>query len=502
MLFGQGAETALMGQVKEPMVLTGTLVSFRDGWGLIESPSLAGKLFCGIKDNPVLQSIQPTPGLEVSFELGSNPKDGRDKAVNVSVQVKDLSQSIGQRVRGTVKRVTGSFGFASSPQCVGDVLLGTRSLAAAGVGPGALQVGDVVDFEISAASNGRFEGTNIQVMGRAQGPAQSFMASVPASAFAGSGSARDRSRTPYGAPALSGGPAAALSAAMPALARLPGGLAALASIPGLMAVPGVAAAVHAAAAASQQHAPAQTAGGQGSYSGTVRQFREHWGFIVSDQVQGDIYVNMRDNPQLGGPLQVGEAVQFELDYRNSSDRNNGARAVNVQPAGAAHVPSMAPRVMSFARPAAPRPTAAPAQTVPGGQHTGQLAAFKDGWGWLEAPTLQGQVFFGLKDNQHLAAVPNVGDTLIFEVGLGPKGRARAVNVQASAVGQRVRGTVKSLRDGWGFATVEGLPGNVMLGKKNLNASMVDGSALQVGEALDFDLAMGPKGYEASNITKA
>merc|ERR1712232_704789 len=63
----------------------------------------------------------------------------------------------------------------------------------------------------------------------------------------------------------------------------------------------------------------------------------------------------------------------------------------------------------------------------------------------------------------------------------------------------VVGTLKSIRNGMGFCVVEGVPGDVLLGQRSLEQSGIDLNAVQVGDSLAFDLATGPKGYNASNI---
>jgi len=58
-----------------------------------------------------------------------------------------------------------------------------------------------------------------------------------------------------------------------------------------------------------------------------------------------------------------------------------------------------------------------------------------------------------------------------------------------------------MRDGWGFATSEQVEGSILLGKKNLAQSGVDGSTLQVGQALEFEVCTAVKGYEAIKMHK-
>mmetsp|Transcript_19966 Transcript_19966/g.56316 ORF Transcript_19966/g.56316 Transcript_19966/m.56316 type:complete len:521 (-) Transcript_19966:135-1697(-) len=436
--------------------LNGVIKSFRRGWGLIDSPSVEGSLYFGERDNPHCKEGSLLPGDEVTFELATNPNDGRNKGVNVHLAVKDQSECLGHRIRGNVKTFQDGWGFASSPRFQGTVLLGRKQVSAAGVG---LQVGDTVEFEVSLAPNGKHEATNISKVFAGMGAAPPFGAAAAPHLALGNGgayvaTARNRSRSPYGM--------------------------------------------------------SQVPQAQGQYVGTVKTFRDGWGFLVSDQVEGDIYVKMRDSPYLGNPLQQGEAVSFDLVYRNeSSGKNNGATATNVQRMGAGG--GMA-RPTTVPPPPAWPPAlgggggrqAAPAAGAVSSQHMGTVAQFKpppDSWGWLESPTCQGQVFFGLRDNPQLQKVPEVGDKLVFELGAGPKGRSKAINISPSLVGQRVMGTMRNLYEGWGFATTDSIPGKVMVGKKALTSSGLDISLFQAGDNIEFEVSMALKGYEAVNIKK-
>lgn len=445
----------------------GTLASFRDGWGLIESPSLEGKLFCGAMDNPSLSQI--SPGDAVTFQLGTNPKDGRNKAVNVTATVRECEQAecIGQRVKGRVKSVRGDWGFAASAAFKGDIMVGQKNLRAAGI---TIMQNMVLEFEVAAAPNGRCEATNIRALGG--GPRMAAGWTAP-------------QHNGWGAPPNNGWgqPTQSMGRSMPSNG--------------------------AAGARDRSRTPVPQQGPQGPRRhGSVKNFRDGWGFLVCGEVAGDIYCNLNDSPQFAGPpLQPGEAVEFSLVQRGVAQggRNNGAQAVHVVRAegpGAwapRHVPptrAHGPAPM-HARPPAPARAHAPAS----GSHFGTVKVFKDGWGFISGPGLVEDVFFGLKDNPHIPSA-NVGDSFTFEVTMGPKGRPRAVNAQASILGHQVAGTLKTIKDGWGFAVVDGVQGDVLLGKKNLFASGIDLNSMQVGDAVVFEMAMGPKGYEATNIQSA
>lgn len=133
--------------------LVGTMASVKDGWGFIQSPSVAGDIFIGLRDNPGLSGTLPGVGEEVSFEIALDPKTGRHKALNAAPSMG------GTRVRGTVKEVReGGWGFASADGVDGQVMLGQRNLAAAGIQQ--LSAGDVLDFDLQRGKRG-YEAVNI-----------------------------------------------------------------------------------------------------------------------------------------------------------------------------------------------------------------------------------------------------------------------------------------------------------------------------------------------------
>jgi cold shock CspA family protein len=94
----------------------------------------------------------------------------------------------------------------------------------------------------------------------------------------------------------------------------------------------------------------------------------------------------------------------------------------------------------------------------------------------------------------------VGDTLTFELVMGPKGYY-ANNIEVSHVGKRVIGTLKKIHGGNGFCSVEGVADDVLLGKRSLSDGGVNLEEMQLGDNITFEMAAGPKGYHAMNIQK-
>eukprot|EP00411_Alexandrium_monilatum_P101725 CAMPEP_0175792230 /NCGR_PEP_ID=MMETSP0097-20121207/82858_1 /TAXON_ID=311494 /ORGANISM="Alexandrium monilatum, Strain CCMP3105" /LENGTH=520 /DNA_ID=CAMNT_0017103409 /DNA_START=21 /DNA_END=1580 /DNA_ORIENTATION=- len=437
-------------------VLTGHVKSLRRGYGLIDSPSLEGSMYFGERDNPQLKEGELSPGDEVTFELATNPADGRDKAVKVQRVVKVLSACVGQTVRGAVKSFGEGWGFATSTRFAGQILLGRKQVSAAGV---ALQVGDSIEFEVATCPNGKHEAINITKVGTAgmwsplppAGPPRLALAAPPRLALATpprlalatpprlalatpprlalatpprlalatpprlalatpprlalATPPRLALATPprlaLATPprlALATPPRLALAtpprlalATPPRLALATPPRLALASPPRLALANGGGAAAQAGA---RDRSRTPRAAPRGQYVGQVKWFRDDWGFLVSDQVSGDIFAKTRDCPNLGQPLQPGEAVSFDIVRRTESSKNNGVAATNVQRLGGGGCTALA------APPATPRqpwggrgglaPAAPPATgAVSSQQHVGTVVQVKpppDSWGFLESPT--------------------------------------------------------------------------------------------------------------------
>jgi len=74
-----------------------------------------------------------------------------------------------------------------------------------------------------------------------------------------------------------------------------------------------------------------------------------------------------------------------------------------------------------------------------------------------------------------------------------------VGTQPSPADQRAIGTLKTIRNDMGFCSVDGVSGDVLLGRKSLQESGVDLATMQVGDTLTFEIVVGAKGYHAIDI---
>jgi len=497
---------------------SGTVKSFRGQWGFLTADGVEGDVFLHVKDSPAVANSVLKVGETLEFDLSSGGPNNEARALNATRPDGGNGESYdgiggggggGEGVlAGTVKSFRHGWGLIMSASLEGRLFFGERHNPRCR--EGLLLPGDEVTFEIAQnPANGRDMAVNVQVAVKDQsellgqrvgGLVKSFQdgwgfATSPR--FQGTVLLGRKHVMAAGIALQVGEQVEFVVSTSPNGKYEATGIskAGMGAMP--MAPPPRFALTNNGGAARDRSRSA----GQGQYHGQVKTFRDGWGFLFSDQLPGDIYVKMRDSPSLGEPLQQGETVSFDLVYRNDqTEKNNGATAVNVQRLGGHGGPAAAQRQTQWQG----RPMAAPSTGAVSTQHTGTLVEFKpppESWGWLESPSCPSQVFFGLRDNPQLQAMPKVGDSMVFELGAGPKGRSKAINVATSMVGQRVQGVISNLYEGWGFASTDGIAGKVMVGKKSLMASGLDATMFQVGETLEFELNMAAKGYEALNIKK-
>jgi len=389
--------------------LQGTLASFRDGWGLIESASLPEKLWCGIRDNPQINDEGIVPGDEVTFEIGINSSNGRNKAVSIALVVREQSELVGRRVRGVVNRFNDGWGFATSSKFRGTIMLGKKNVAASGLSW--LQVGTPVEFEIAAGQAGKFEAINLS----------SSISSSASPSIVPYRGGPNGGATYGGFPANGGAPAYAPYGA----ANSWGGYPAYQAYGGSIPAPGY------GGVGARDRSRTPQGGGHGALPTPMR-------------------AHMAQAPLPPPPLYKGAGKGFATAHAQG--------------------------------------------------YSGTMAVAKDGWGWVRAAGVEGDIFLGMRDNAHLSALPVVGDELTFELALDPKsGRYKAISVAHSQIGKRVQGTVSSIRDGggWGFAKSDGVDGDAMLGKRSLRDAGIE--VLHVGDVLEYALNSGAKGYEGVDI---
>lgn len=152
--------------------------------------------------------------------------------------------------------------------------------------------------------------------------------------------------------------------------------------------------------------------GSGRHRGWVRSFRHTWGFLRSDEFQGDLFVGLKGNPHLSC-LAQDDQVEFEV----KEVEHGRPEAVNVE------VLRSGPQSGKTGISGGPgtRPGA-------GRRHAGRVRSFRDAWGFINSSSFPGDLFVGLKGNPHLDGLSK-DDPVEFEIRHDKSGKAEAVNVR-------------------------------------------------------------------------
>eukprot|EP00929_Paragymnodinium_shiwhaense_P119171 TRINITY_DN9104_c0_g1_i1.p1 TRINITY_DN9104_c0_g1~~TRINITY_DN9104_c0_g1_i1.p1 ORF type:complete len:552 (+),score=114.01 TRINITY_DN9104_c0_g1_i1:93-1748(+) len=372
-------------------MIRGTIKNFRDLWGFVVSDQFEGDLFIHMKANPDLGAVGP--GDPVEFVVEQDKEKGF-MAANTRVIVEDVSGLVGQKIRGTVRKFRGGWGFLTSPRFEGDIFCGSKANPQLELEP--LEPGDVVEFEVAddrKSSNG-VHAIRIEVLV----PVPRLVPMVPVPIPTSRGLPLD------------------FMAPEPIRAARRG------------------------RSASFLPSPDQLLGA--TVIGNVRSFRDNWGFVTSPMFDGDVFVGLKDNRHLPG-LAEGEQVQFTIGVQ----QNGKCVALNVTvlPGGGAVGGPITPLVGGRIAAAGGRDRSRSRRRGRGGrrggggsrdlsqmvgsEQTGWIKSFKAGWGFVNSDAFDGDLFIGMKDNGHLGQEPNQGDRVSFTVGQQKNGKLQAVNVE-------------------------------------------------------------------------
>mmetsp|Transcript_6207 Transcript_6207/g.11271 ORF Transcript_6207/g.11271 Transcript_6207/m.11271 type:complete len:632 (-) Transcript_6207:36-1931(-) len=439
--------------------LMGRIKNFKDTWGFVVSESFDGDLFIHQKNNPQLGKVGT--GDPVKFEVAEDQNSiGNFNAVNAQVLKEDLLGLVGQHLRGVVKSFKSGWGFINSQRFDGDLFVGHKAnnhLELMG-----LQPGEAVEFEVvsDAKSDRGAQAVNVK-----------RVEALPM----------------------------AMSTAVPMMTMAPG------------AVPGAAAYRAFANAGRGVKRPEELVGNR--VHGTIRSFRESWGFVVSEAFEGDLFLHQGSNPGILG-LQAGTSILFDI----SMGAGGRAHATSVQ---------VAP----------PGP-----DSMVGQRCRGQVRSFRDTWGFVVSSDFYGDLFFGTRSNPALASrSPKEGDQVEFTVAVqqsanSPKPQYEAVQVAFvngaaytqgfqhrspvvhaardhsrtprpagarsgdahSYIGHRLEGWIRSYKGEWGFVNSSQFTGDLFVGAK-YNTNLV-GAQVQPNQRISFEVSQGTGGkLEAINV---
>lgn len=208
----------------------------------------------------------------------------------------------------------------------------------------------------------------------------------------------------------------------------------------------------------------------GPMEGTLRSWRDPWGFIVCpEQFEGDLFVH-RDaftEPPPAGAQLTGAGVQFmrAVDARGRPHAEQ-VRVLHVPTPEMKEVPGLG------ALGAAPRPALGdlaalePKFAILAGQQlVGQVRSWKNEWGFVVSPeSFEGDLFCHKENLEDGAEAMAPGARVTFHVAADARGRATALQVKCisepkdwAGSGAMLHGAVRSFKLGqqWGFLVSPG-----------------------------------------------
>jgi len=443
--------------------LMGKIKSFRDPWGFINSDSFVGDLFFHRKSNPDM-GIMGT-GDPVQFEVAQDDSNssGGCHAINVQAIKEDVATLVGQTVTGWVKSFKDQWGLLNSNRFDGDIFCGMKSnKQLAGMIP---TQGMQVEFQIAPDEKGQggLQALNVKLVGGGgvAAIAQMMAAANPLAAAGMLGMMGMRPESLVGArvegvirsfrddwgfiisPSFQGD-LFVHKGTNPNLSNFRAGDTISFEISQSSNGKCQAINVQAGVTATGGNVLGGTGGvtrgnalaaleGQ-RVSGQVRSFDGNWGFATSSSFQGDIFIGSKSNP-LMGPLNRGDTIEFTVQRSSSNKSQTGFEAVNVQVTATAEADGGSNMMGSAAggggRSRSPRRQAV---TMAGISQTGWVKSFKGGWGFVQSDSFDGDLFIGTRSNPHLPAELSENDQVMFQVSIGPGGKAEAIDVQVLSKG--------------------------------------------------------------------
>lgn len=396
--------------------LEGSVRSFRDAWGFVVSEAFQGDLYLHRRNNSELGPVQA--GDPVSFQVSEDPP-GHFQAVDCQVLPVPLGpQLVGQRLFGWVKTFyPEDWGFLASLRFDGELFVSLDKNPRLKT---PLKSGESVVFniqqdeetgELHAVDVARSNSTVQKHSSEGQtctGKVKSFRGEwgfITSDSLEGDVFLHLRDNP--GLPALSPGETVEFTV-------------------------GGSERLHAENVRVRRTLPLSELMGQ-ICSGTVRKFSGEWGFITSPHFDGDIFVGLRSNRHLGGPLVTGDIVEFRIT-RDVSKEKDTFEASNVRVLSPAAplpvIPRGPPQSLQSpgSKPRSRSPRKAQMATLVGKKLTGTVRSFRGDWGFVTSESFAGDLFVGTRSNRRLSTSLREGDMISFRVEMA-SGKPEAVNVE-------------------------------------------------------------------------
>lgn len=395
----------------------GVIASWKEPWGWISCSQEEKDVFVHREDMLGADPCIPLEaGLEVTFEMGLDPKTGRKRALRIEVP------SLENRLNGVVTSWKDQWGWVSCAEFQdGDIFAHREDLP-----DGAwVEVGTPVTFELGADDKGRRRAKRIGVCGPAVAPLgkggcmPNTLPTAPVK-----GAFKGNSMGSHTMPVGPGKGCGASSAAAFAAASVQGCGSLGCSASGgkghakgdmvqVVYVP-----VPAAGAPKGGVRKGTVAGPAGfvgqRLNGLVASWKDAWGWISNPLFGTDIFAHSEDVAE-GTELAIGSPVVFTV----GKDVKGRIRARQIEPPGGGAGDGTSAQKRKEL------------QGREGQALEGVVISWKSPWGWIRASGIEGDLF------AHLGDVPSgeeltVGQTVSFVVGRDQKTqRYRAVHIVAS-----------------------------------------------------------------------
>uniref|UniRef100_A0A7S1WNC9 CSD domain-containing protein n=1 Tax=Alexandrium catenella TaxID=2925 RepID=A0A7S1WNC9_ALECA len=198
-------------------------------------------------------------------------------------------------------------------------------------------------------------------------------------------------------------------------------------------------------------------------TGTLRSWREPWGFIVCpEKFEGDLFVHKET---FSGEVPDSASAGRTVNFLRAIDGRGRPHAIQVQLLGG-YAPqnaiANAPNNQAWQGTSGPITATNKYEHCVGMPLHGSCRSWKSDWGFVVSEVFEGDLFAHKMHLQNGAEFLTPGALLSFEVGGDSRGRATALNIKCIndakdwvGSGVKLTGTVRSYREPWGFLVSPG-----------------------------------------------
>lgn len=463
----------------------GTVKSWKEPWGWLSSPAAGQDVFCHIQD---LVRGRLSKDVVVSFELGTDQKSGKPRALNIEVMGSDdLDLGNGERLTGTITSWKEAWGWIACPDLEENIFGHKEDILNADVIFTGLEINTEVRFEVGTdAKSGKPRAKKIQIVGQEERYTGEIVSWKEQWGWIKSSQIDDgdvfahsddlltivqvgvRVSFELGTDVKSGRRRAKKIAAvgkkgcgkggggMPMMplpmqpmpmeyGRAPrpmeygrkGGK--MQMMPPMDPGYGYGCGGYGPAGGFGGYAPPSSYSGKGGLptpqafigqrlEGTVLSWKAQWGFVTSPLFGGDLFAHEEDVKGSGGPPAINSRVMFTP----GTDNKGRMRALQIQPIGSG---GSGKRKAERDEPRAGEADFEELERS-GSTIEGSVTSWKSAWGWISSPHFAGDIFAHKEDVQS-GEEPLQGQQVFFTVARDHKsGRWRAKTISTDGLDNR------------------------------------------------------------------